>query len=164
MTTSIDTTVRTWSLLTGECHKVLDGHRGAVNCLALDPHNRRHAYTGGADGLIKLWDLITGDLIKDLKGHEDTILCLITHKRILYSGSADRTARAWAIEFGECTRIYYRNESSVSCVQYYDGIGMNSLRPMTKALIFLLLFGLSLQYILVAVTARPVSTTPTQAP
>lgn len=124
ITTSTDSTVRTWFLVNGERHKVMVGHRGAVNCLALDPHNKHHAYTGGADGLIKCWDLITGELIRDLKGHEDTVLCLVTHKRILYSGSADHTARAWAIEYGECTRTYWRNTSSVSCVQYYNGIGM----------------------------------------
>ncbi|CAG2123610.1 unnamed protein product, partial [Medioppia subpectinata] len=38
------------------------------------------------------------------------------------SGSADHTARAWALEYGECTRIYWRNTSSVTTIQYYDGI------------------------------------------
>ncbi|CAG2113302.1 unnamed protein product [Medioppia subpectinata] len=123
VTTSTDTTARTWSLLTGECHKVLIGHKGSVNCIALDPNNKRHIYTGGADSLIKCWDSITGDLIRDLRGHGGAILCLLSHNRILYSGSADHTARAWALEYGECTRIYWRNTSSVTTIQYYDGIG-----------------------------------------
>ena len=123
VTTSTDSTARTWSLASGECHKILIGHIGAVNCVALDPHNKRNIYTGGADSLIKCWDSITGDLLRDLKGHDATILCLFTHNRILYSGSADHTARAWAMEYGECTRIYWRNTSSVTCVQYFEGIG-----------------------------------------
>jgi WD40 repeat protein len=123
VTTSTDCTVRTWSLLTGECRKVLTGHNGPVNCVAVDPNNKRQIYTAGADYIIKCWDCITGDLIRDLKGHEGTVLCLLAHNRILYSGSADHTARAWAMEYGECTRIYWRNSSSVTCVQYFDGIG-----------------------------------------
>lgn len=125
VTTSTDSTARTWSLMNGECHKVLVGHTGAVNCVALDPHNNRHVYTGGADSVIKCWDSITGDLLRDLKGHEGTILCLVSHNRILYSGSADHTARAWAMEYGECTRVYWRNTSSVTCVQYFKGIGIS---------------------------------------
>ncbi|XP_054162840.1 WD repeat-containing protein 86-like [Oppia nitens] len=122
VTASTDTTVRIWTLITGECHKVLVGHKGPVNCVVSDSNNKRHVYTGGADAVIKCWDVITGDLIRDLKGHESAILCLTSHNRILYSGSADQTARAWAMEYGECTRVYWRNTNAVTCVQYYDGI------------------------------------------
>ncbi|OTF70262.1 hypothetical protein BLA29_008195, partial [Euroglyphus maynei] len=71
---------------------------------------------------IKNWDVITGEFIRDLNGHEGSILCLLVHKRILYSGSTDRTVRAWAMEFGQCTRVYYQNKAPVSCLQYFKGI------------------------------------------
>jgi WD40 repeat protein len=124
VTTSTDWTVRTWFLLTGESHKVMRGHNGSVNCVAVDPNNKTQIYTAGADYVIKCWDCVTGDLLRELKGHQDTILCLLAQNRILYSGSCDRTARAWAMEFGECTRIYWKNSGSVTCIRYLDGIRM----------------------------------------
>lgn len=122
ITTSTDFTARTWSLGSGECRKVLGGHTASVNCVVADPQNKRHIFTAGGDHVIKCWDIITGDLIRELKGHEGTVLCLYAHKTMLYSGSSDKTARAWVMEFGECTRIFWRNQRGVSCVRYYDGM------------------------------------------
>lgn len=122
VTSSVDSTIRLWSPLNGECHKVLRGHNGSVNCIAVDKNNKRQIYSAGEDFVIKCWDCITGDVLRELKGHEGSVLCLLIHNRILYSGSADRTARAWATEFGECTRIFWRNRASVTCIKYFDGI------------------------------------------
>ena len=64
VTASADSTIRTWSLETGECLKVLSGHNGPVNCVVVDSVNRRQIYTGGADGVIRCWDTITGELVR----------------------------------------------------------------------------------------------------
>lgn len=123
VTTSADGTARTWSLATGEQRHILSGHSGPVNCMAVDPKETQYVYTAGSDWVIKCWDVITGEHLRDLKGHQNAVLCLVSHNRILYSGSADNTVRAWAMEFGQCTRIYYRNTSAITCIQYFNGIG-----------------------------------------
>ncbi|KAH9425339.1 WD repeat-containing protein 86 [Dermatophagoides pteronyssinus] len=122
ITTSTDGRAITYSLATGELRHILDGHKGPINCLAIDGKESSFIYTAGADSVIKNWDVITGEFIRDLSGHEGSILCLLAHKRILYSGSTDRTVRAWAMEFGQCTRVYYQNTAPVSCLQYFKGI------------------------------------------
>lgn len=43
-----------------------------------------------------------------------------SHSKMLYSGSSDNTARAWVMEFGECTRIYRGHQHTVDCLRYYD--------------------------------------------
>lgn len=122
VTTSTDGTARIYNLATGELRHILLGHDGAINCLAIDPKETRFVYTAGADSFIKNWNIITGEFIRDLNGHEGSILCMISHNRILYSGSVDRTVRAWAMEFGQCTRVYYQNTAPVNCLQYFKGI------------------------------------------
>lgn len=122
ITASADGTARTWSLATGELRHQLVGHSGPINCLAVDPKDPQIAYTAGSDHEIKCWNIITGELLRNLVGHQGAVLCLLAYNRILYSGSSDGTARAWAMEFGQNTRIYYGSHSSVTVIQYADGI------------------------------------------
>ena len=45
-------------------------------------------------------DLLTlpsGAPIATLQGHTDWVYCLIVHNNILYSGSSDKTIRAWQL-------------------------------------------------------------------
>jgi WD40 repeat protein len=44
--------------------------------------------------------------------------------KLLYSISADHTARCWVIDVGDCTRIYKGHHHSVSCIQIDSGLGM----------------------------------------
>jgi WD40 repeat protein len=41
---------------------------------------------------------------------------------MLFSGSADKTARAWVMEFGEETREYLGSHGTVTCLQFYEGM------------------------------------------
>ncbi len=43
---------------------------------------------------------------------------------MLYSTSADHTARCWVIDVGDCTKIYKGHHHSVSCIQVEHGLGM----------------------------------------
>lgn len=49
------------------------------------------------------------------------------HKRMLYSGSSDKTARSWVLEFGECTRIYMGHRHTVSSIRHFDGMCKSQL-------------------------------------
>lgn len=123
ITGSADCTIRSWSLLSGECLKVFEGHTLPIVSLALDPSKREHFLSGGGDGLILIWDSITGDCLLRLDAHEGAILSMVAHKRMLFTCSVDRSAKAWVIEFGDCTRSYTGHDSAVSCVRYFKGIG-----------------------------------------
>src|SRR5262249_51217880 len=54
-----DRTGRLWDVATGRPLRVLQGHGGAVNCLAYFPDGRTLA-SGGGDGTIRLWNVSDG--------------------------------------------------------------------------------------------------------
>ncbi|KAI1292077.1 WD repeat-containing protein 86 [Halotydeus destructor] len=119
---SADCQARIWSLVTGDCLKVLEGHRAPVYAIAVNPNNILQIFTGSGDGTIISWDTVTGDKLRTLIGHEGTILSMMTCNKMLYSSSSDKTARAWVMEFAEETRVYKGSQSAVACVHFFDGI------------------------------------------
>ena len=58
-----DTTARIWSLETGACLHVLEGHDGPVEALAVSPDGTRLAT--GAGAWIRLWNLETGEPLRE---------------------------------------------------------------------------------------------------
>ena len=44
-------------------------------------------------------------------------------KKLLYTGSKDKTARCWVTAFGENTRTYQKSQHSVSCLKVANGVG-----------------------------------------
>jgi len=63
-----DSTVKIWSLKTGECLHTLSGynkHMSAVTCLAF---NEKFVVSSSDDGTVKLWNLQTGEFIRNLLG------------------------------------------------------------------------------------------------
>lgn len=45
--------------------------------------------------------------------------------KLLFSISADHTARCWVYDVGDCTRIYKGHRHTVSCIQVDNGLGMS---------------------------------------
>lgn len=127
VTGSVDCTIRIWSLKYGDCLKVLTDHSGPIYCIIVDPINERQFISCSGDSMILIWDSITGEIVQILKGHSGPVIALHVYKKILFSGSADKTARAWVIQFGEYTRVFEGNNSGVCHIQYFNGIGMNSV-------------------------------------
>ena len=61
-------------------------------------------------------DLLTlpsGTQIATLQGHSGWVNCLIVHNNILYSGSNDRTIRAWNLDTNECITALQGHTDSV---------------------------------------------------
>lgn len=61
-----DSTVKIWSLKSGECLHTLSGcnkHMSAVTCLAF---NEKFVISSSDDGTVKLWNLETGEFIRNL--------------------------------------------------------------------------------------------------
>ncbi|XP_074595896.1 uncharacterized protein LOC141851020 [Brevipalpus obovatus] len=121
VTGSVDCTIRIWSLKYSECLKVLTDHSGPIYNIILDPMNSTQFISSAGDGMILCWDSITGEILHTMKGHQGPVISIYAHKRILFSGSADKTARAWVLEFGQCTRVF-ENTAGVAQIQYYNGM------------------------------------------
>ncbi len=63
-----DSTVKIWSLKTGECLHTLAGnnkHMSAVTCLSF---NEKFVVSSSDDGTVKLWNVETGEFIRNLLG------------------------------------------------------------------------------------------------
>ncbi|KAH9951002.1 WD40 repeat-like protein [Amylocystis lapponica] len=114
---SVNTAVSDW-----RCVAVCEGHAESVGAVAMsrkagdagEDGDLRFMFTGSQDRTIKMWDLSSVPLTPDESG--DAIKCksLTTHKahdkdinsldvapndRLLVSGSQDRTAKVWQIEY-----------------------------------------------------------------
>ena len=101
---SHDGDLRIWSVVTGECLRVLKGHTAEVRNLVLSPDGRM-AYSGSWDKSIRAWDLKTGEEMFCIPNAHDLIirtLALSPDGRHLYSGSWDRTVRVWDTETEKC--------------------------------------------------------------
>jgi F-box/WD-40 domain protein 7 len=51
-----------------------------------------------------------------LQGHRKAVTSLVLYEGFLYSGSYDRTVRAWNTETGECVGIYHENDNWITAV------------------------------------------------
>ena len=111
------TTIPEW-----KCVAICEGHAESVGAIAMsrrtsedDPNVLRYMFTGSQDRTIKMWDLSTVPIsasnaddqpikLKSLathKAHEKDInsLDVAPNDRLLVSGSQDRTAKIWEIEY-----------------------------------------------------------------
>lgn len=70
----------------------LEGHTGAVTCLAV---GAKWLYSGSADSTIRVWDLDTLQCIYTLNGHADAVMSLICWNQHLLSCSLDQTVKVW---------------------------------------------------------------------
>ena len=57
-----------------------------------------------------------------MDGHTNSVISLLVVNRLMYSGSADATAKCWVTEFGDCTRHYKGHKGSVINMKFQTGI------------------------------------------
>ena len=128
-----DSTARIWDCNTQTPFKTLSGHTNWVLCVSYSPCGTMIA-TGSMDNTVRLWNAQTGEalgnplvghskwissltweplhLVKEgdtprLGGHTNAVSCVKwSGSNILYSGSHDKTIRAWDISAGgKCVQI-----------------------------------------------------------
>ena len=66
--------------------------------------------------------LPSGTQIATLQGHKEWVQCLVVHKNILYSGSVDKTIRAWNLDTNECITALQGHTDSVNCLIVHNNI------------------------------------------
>ena len=70
-------------------------------------------------------DLLTlpsGTPIATLQGHTRYVECLIVHNNILYSGSWDKTIRAWNLDTNECITALQGHTHWVNCLIVHNNM------------------------------------------
>jgi len=95
-TGSSDRSVRLWDCVTGNCVRLMTGHKGTVSALCFSIDGRFIA-SGGADKKVLIWDLAHGHLLAELTGHVMTV-CSLAFSRdgtVLATASLDSSIQLW---------------------------------------------------------------------
>lgn len=57
-----------------------------------------------------------------MEGHTNAVISQLVVNRLMYTGSADGTAKCWVTEFGDNTRQYKGHKGSVINMRFKSGI------------------------------------------
>eukprot|EP00747_Dinoflagellata_sp_TGD_P212327 gnl/TRDRNA2_/TRDRNA2_85436_c0_seq1.p1 gnl/TRDRNA2_/TRDRNA2_85436_c0~~gnl/TRDRNA2_/TRDRNA2_85436_c0_seq1.p1 ORF type:complete len:521 (-),score=110.73 gnl/TRDRNA2_/TRDRNA2_85436_c0_seq1:17-1507(-) len=116
--------MKLWNIGDAVCVRKLEGHTGAVRCIAIN-WDRLRVLSGSEDGSLKLWELTGGGRIEGhgvcvatLTAHSGGVWALAVHwdsERAL-SGSADHTLMLWDIASSERLRIFRGHEGVVRAI------------------------------------------------
>jgi hypothetical protein len=92
--------IRVWNVATGACDRVLEGHKGAVLCLAV---SGTRLLSGSDDRSVKVWAMGAGAswaCERTLVGHDHSVVSLATWEDKVLSGSKDDSVRVWDMGTG----------------------------------------------------------------
>ena len=101
---SWDNTLRRWSVQTGQCLQVYQGHTDWVLCVALLPNG--NFLSGSHDDSIKVWDRLTGACLSTLTGHTMCVngITVCPNGDVL-SAADDHSLRVWRV--GKTPNVSY---------------------------------------------------------
>ncbi|EPE06913.1 mitochondrial division protein 1 [Ophiostoma piceae UAMH 11346] len=86
-----DGMVRLWDLRSGQVHRSLVGHTGAVTCLQFDD---MHIVTGSTDRSIRIWDLRTGS-ISDAYAYDNGVTGMMFDARRIVSAAGEDVVKVY---------------------------------------------------------------------
>jgi WD40 repeat protein len=93
-----ENTVKIWDVQTSQELRSLQGHSGDVWATAFSPDLEGWwVASAGEDSTVKIWDSRSGELIRNFRGHFGIVssLTFSPDGGRLYSGSRDKTVKAW---------------------------------------------------------------------
>ncbi|KUJ16798.1 WD40 repeat-like protein, partial [Mollisia scopiformis] len=137
--------IKVINVITGECLRVLAGHGGEINDLAVSPTDPYILATGSDDCTVRIWSLDPAHeaqpccAILEGEGHKETILSVSFHKsgRYLLSGGVDHIINMWTLPelpdintgTNRTTRIFYPHFSTseihtniIDCVAWHNDL------------------------------------------
>ncbi|KAL7933661.1 WD40 repeat-like protein [Trichoderma chlorosporum] len=120
-----DGMVRLWDLRSGQVHRSLVGHTGAVTCLQFDD---MHLVTGSLDRSIRIWDLRTGS-IYDAYAYDNPVTSMMFDARRIVSAASEDVVkvydkvegRQWDCGAGIAASEGAKNAAIVERVRVKDG-------------------------------------------
>jgi len=150
---SADRTARMWRLKSGRCLRVFKGHKDGVKNLHIENNAEgTFLFTASRDGEARCWDVTKPKLPPGaelagaaaealaahasamgmrkppviLRGHSEPITSICIEKNVLFTGSLDKTVRAWDWKTGETLRVFRNHSDGVSLVTAYEGLLVSS--------------------------------------
>ena len=122
MSASSDNTLRVWSLASGGCERVLEGHTREVTHVALSADGTR-AVSASGDNTLRVWSLASGGCERVLEGHTRAVwhVALTADGTRAVSVSDDETLRVWDLTTGACLARLTVDYPVTCCAVSTDG-------------------------------------------
>ncbi|KAI1131627.1 WD40-repeat-containing domain protein [Nemania abortiva] len=116
---SEDSTIRIWSVETGECQQTFQGHSSAIKSMALS-YGSRFIASASSDKTVRIWSIEMGECRHVLDGHSDEVESVVfsSDGNFVASGSLDTTVRIWSAETGECQNLLSGHSHGVRSVAF----------------------------------------------
>lgn len=109
ITGSYDQTIRQWDLETGAQLRLFHGHTDAIRAIVVGVDFMScFMWSASSDGTVRQWDLESGAQMHRLSAHEESIFALAHADGVLYTGSADCTAKRFDLHTGRCIMTFPR--------------------------------------------------------
>jgi hypothetical protein len=99
--------------------KVLSGHSGRVNVLAVSPDGQTLA-SGSADRSVKLWDVATGQVKLTLQDQQDELqaVAFSPDGRLVAGGAFDAALKIWGTQSGELKHSLQRQRLVITALAF----------------------------------------------
>jgi len=108
-----DKALDTWDLSTGTFVRALEGHKQAVEAIAITPDSAS-IVSASSDFTVGLWDAVKGQLRQTLQGHRGEVNALSISRdgRVAATVSSDCSIKLWDIASGRCIKTLAPDDGS----------------------------------------------------
>ncbi|KAK4861184.1 hypothetical protein LT330_004100 [Penicillium expansum] len=118
LSSSMDKTIRLWSLDSWQCMVVYKGHDRPVWDLSWGPFSH-YFVSGGSDRTARLWvsDQIRQQRIFVGHDHDVDVVCFHPNSAYIFTASSDHTVRMWAVSTGNAVRMFTGHTGSITAME-----------------------------------------------